>query len=282
MKSKEIEITPNILRQMQMIQLEMLVEVDRICRKYDIPYSIDGGTLLGAVRHKGFIPWDDDIDIIMLRADYEKFYLLSQKELDTERFFLQEERTDTYYYVGYPRIRRKHTIYQRAGHENMRYVSGVFIDLFILDNVPDNKILRPLHRFACFILRKMLWANSGKYIHSNFFVRVLCGLASLVPRSVIFKCFHMLKNACNQTETKLVRHMTHPYPNTKTCPYGMPRAFLDTFVELEFEGLRFKAVKNYVEYLTMLYGDYMVVPPLEKRKPHIHLTAFSPVSKENV
>ena len=75
-KNQEIELTPDILRQMQLIQLECLTELDRICRKHNIKYSIDGGTLLGAVRHRGFIPWDDDIDVIMERKEYERFFLV--------------------------------------------------------------------------------------------------------------------------------------------------------------------------------------------------------------
>lgn len=80
----EIEITPSVLRELQLIQLECLTELDRVCRENNINYSLDGGTLLGSVRHGGFIPWDDDIDIIMLREDYEKFFNICKTELDTD------------------------------------------------------------------------------------------------------------------------------------------------------------------------------------------------------
>ena len=88
------ELTDKEIKSIQRIQLEMLKEVDRLCRLEDIPYSIDGGTFLGAVRHQGFIPWDPDIDIIMLRGDYERFYRTAINNIDKSRFFLQEERTD--------------------------------------------------------------------------------------------------------------------------------------------------------------------------------------------
>lgn len=87
-----IELTKDILRQVQMIQLEMLEEVDRICKKCSIHYNIIAGTLLGAVRHKGYIPWDDDADIALLRPEYEKFRQVCKTELDTGRFYFQDHR----------------------------------------------------------------------------------------------------------------------------------------------------------------------------------------------
>lgn len=274
---EEIEITDDILKELQNIQFECLVELDRICRENNINYSLDGGTLLGAVRHKGFIPWDDDIDLIMLREDYEKFFEICKTELDTERFFLQEHRTDKFYNVGYPRIRRNNTVYQRAGHEHMKYHSGVFIDLFVLDNVPDNKLLRELHYFICFCNRKILWSKTGKKLAPTFLKRVWFSLVSLIPMDFAFKSNDLVALLCNKNESKLIRHNTHPYPNKKVCKYGIPKKLLTEFTTIEFEGKRFMAVKDYEKYLTMLYNDYMKLPPEEKQKPSIHLSGFKGV-----
>lgn len=271
---KEIEITDDILKQLQNIQLECLIELDRICKENNIKYSLDGGSLLGAVRHKGFIPWDDDIDLIMLRSDYERFFEICKKELDSDRFFLQEHRTDPHYCVGYPRIRRNGTVYQRAGHEHMKYHDGVFIDLFVLDNVPDNPLLRALHRYACFCIRKILWSKTGKKLAPTLLQRIWFSLVALIPSNFAFGCNDIIARTCNERKTKLIRHNTHPYPNPKICGYGIPSELLDEFTELEFEGRSFPAVKEYDKYLTMLYGDYMKLPPKEKQKPSIHLSAF--------
>jgi lipopolysaccharide cholinephosphotransferase len=276
-KFNEIEITPDILRQLQLIQLEMLLELDRVCRKHGIQYSLDGGTLLGAVRHKGFIHWDDDIDVIMIRCEYERFFDACKAELDQNRFFLQERRTDPEYRVGYTRIRRNNTVYRRAGHESLNYHGGVFIDIFILDNVPDNLLLRRLHRVLCFFNRKVLWSKSGRKIAKNAFWRGWYSIVSLIPASLAFAGNDMLAKKCNKKKTELVRHNTHPYPNPKVCGYGIPSELMNDFTELEFEGHKFMAVKQYDEYLTMLYGDYMELPPPEKQKPGIHLSAFEPV-----
>lgn len=273
-KYAEIEITPEILGQLQRIQLECLIEFDRVCRACGIDYSLDGGTLLGAVRHKGFIPWDDDIDIIMGRESYEAFFEACRTELDSRRFFLQEHRTDRYYTVGYPRLRRNHTIYKRSGHERLNYHGGVFIDIFVLDHVPDNKILRVLHRALCFCNRKILWSKGGKYIAKNPLWRLWYSIVALIPAGFAFSMNDALAKACNRRDTELIRHNTHTYPNPKVCGFGIPAELLDSYTEIEFEGHKFKAVAKYDEYLTMLYGDYMQLPPEEKRKPHIHLSEF--------
>ena len=162
MRSYEEHIVTNEeLKMIQKIDLEMLVEVDRICRKYRIQYSLDGGTLLGAVRHKGFIPWDDDADVIMLRKEYRKFQKACRKELDQSRFFLQDYQTDPEYRWGYAKIRRRNTEYIRLGQEHLKQKGGVCIDIFVADNVPDQKVVRKIHYFFCYCIRKTMYPLPG-------------------------------------------------------------------------------------------------------------------------
>ena len=150
------------LRELQMIEVEMLVEVDRICKKCGIKYCISAGTLLGAVRHKGFIPWDDDADVAFLRPEYEKFREACETELDHDRFYFQDYRNTKGYRWGYGKLRRKNTKFIRLHQEYMPYEQGVFIDIMPYDNVPDNILARKVHNFKCFMYRKCFWAPLGK------------------------------------------------------------------------------------------------------------------------
>jgi lipopolysaccharide cholinephosphotransferase len=111
-------------RKVQLIELEILLEVDRICRKNDIKYQLSGGTLLGAVRHQGFIPWDDDIDIIMLRNDYNKFIALCKIELNNS-YFLQIPETDDKTPSLYAKIRKNNTAYISYEYRNINYHHGI-------------------------------------------------------------------------------------------------------------------------------------------------------------
>ena len=125
--TENFEITKDVLEKLQKVELEMLIEVNRICRKNNINYSIMYGTLLGAVRNGGFIPWDDDCDVVFKRDEYEKFFEACKKDLDTSRFFLQEHRTDPYYLFGYSKLRRENTVFERTEEHKTtwRYFYGL-------------------------------------------------------------------------------------------------------------------------------------------------------------
>lgn len=248
---KEIEFTPEMLRSLQLIQLEILEELNRICVKHDIKYSLDGGTLLGAVRHGGFIPWDDDIDVIMLREEYEKFFEVCKTELDKERFFLQEHRTDPYYRVGYTRIRRKNTVYVRAGQENMKHVTGILIDIFVLDNSPTTFFMKYIHRALCFFFRKILWSATGKIVSESLLLRGIYAVLSLIPARFAFRGFDALAKYYNKKPSTLVKHYAMTYPMPKVNGFGTPRDLMDDYTWIEFEGKRFMAVKDYHRYLTL-------------------------------
>lgn len=264
-----IELDNKTLRQLQMIQLEMLEEVDRICKKCGIKYNIIAGTLLGAVRHGGYIPWDDDADVALLRPEYEKFRKACKTELDKTRFVFQDHRNTKGYRWGYGKIRRKNTLFLREFQEHMPYFQGVFIDVFPLDNVPDNYMLRSVHNFLCFGVRKFLWSEVGQYADKSIIKRKVYSLMAKVPAKAVFDFYAFLMVTGNCKRTDWVRILTFPTPNSE---YGYKRKWYESSVDTVFEGKVFSGIKNYDEYLSFKFGDYMELPPEEKRKVH-------PVSK---
>ncbi|MBR1862351.1 MAG: LicD family protein [Lachnospiraceae bacterium] len=265
---KALVLSTEDLEKLHSINLEMISEVDRICRKNHIEYSLDGGTLLGAVRHKGFIPWDDDADLIFTRHEYARFYRACKKELDASRFFLQDYRTDKHYRWGYAKLRRKNTEYVRVGQEHLKQKTGVFIDIFVVDNIPDGFLKRNLYYALNFCVRKALYAELGMKQSDSVFLRLWY---SLIYRSFSKDIFFNIRNrlafSANKHKTKLKSHYLYPYPSPET-KYGMPSECFEEYMDMEFEGKTFRVFKQYNRYLTLLYGDYMTPPPPEKRNFH--------------
>lgn len=260
-----IEINDEQLRQIQLTELEMLIEVDRICRKCGIHYNIIAGTLLGAVRHGGFIPWDDDADVALLRPEYEKFRLVCETELDASRFYFQDHRNTPGYRWGYGKIRRKGTLFLREHQEHMPYGQEIFIDIFPLDNVPDNYLLRCLHNFHCFCIRKALWSEVGKIADKSALLRMVYRLLSRIPLSSILSHYDEYVKTGNKMSTKMVRILTFPTPNTM---YGYERAWYENSGDILFEGKCFQGISDYDAYLSFKFGNYMTLPPIEQRKVH--------------
>ncbi len=252
------------LRKLQMIELEMLVEVDRICRENHIPYMMIGGTLLGAVRHEGFIPWDDDADLAMLRKDYDRFRKVCEKELDQERFYFQDAWNTEGYRWSYGKLRRKNTLFLREHQEHMPYEQGVFIDIFPVDGVPDNHILRAFNNFHCFCIRKVFWSEVGKYEDENMVKRILFSVISKIPREKTLAHYEKLIKKCNKKCTKKVRFVLQPLPNKG----GYMREWFEEQGDYIFEGSVLKGIKNYHDCLTYEFGSYMELPPVEERKVH--------------
>lgn len=260
-----INIDSTTLRQIQMIQLEMLIEVDRICKKHNIHYNIIAGTLLGAVRHGGYIPWDDDADVALLRPEYEKFRDICKTELDKKRFYFQDDRNTRGYRWGYGKIRRKNTLFLREHQEHMPYKQGIFIDVFPLDNVPDNYFIRSIQNFECFCVRKILWSKVGKVAEKNYWKRRIYRLLDNIPENSVRQYYHKMINRANANSTRMVRILLFPTPNNE---YGYYRCWYENSQDTVFEGKVFQGIKDYDSYLSFKFGNYMELPPMELRKVH--------------
>lgn len=260
-----IELDDVTLRQLQMIELEILTEIDRICRKNHIHYSLTGGTLLGAVRHGGFIPWDDDADISMLRSEYRKFQEVCKTDLDTERFYFQDIDNTRGYRWGYGKVRRKHTLFLRENQEDMPYEQGVFVDIFPRDGVPDGYIAGKMHAFACFVVRKTMWSSTGRTVAANRWEKAVYKALAAIPESAMKKVYKKLVKCSSNKNTELVRALTFPLPNKQK---GYKRNWYMKYMQLEFEGRKFMVQASYKDWLKSEFGDYMQLPPVEQRKTH--------------
>lgn len=269
MNSKVYTLPENELRSLQLVLLDMLVEVDNICKENNIRYCIIAGTLLGAVRHKGFIPWDDDIDIAMTRDEYKKFQEVCKTKLNTDTYFFQDNTTDPHYLWGWGRLRHLDSEFVRVGQEHLKMKTGIFLDIFPVDNVPDFPPMRGLFTAVCCLLRKILYSHVGKVSAKTRFLRIIYNILSLVPHEYVFKMLNKLQKY-NKKNTKYARKLTFPTP--KGRPYGYLKQWYTELDEIEFEGKVFPCIKEWDEYLTYKFGDYMTLP--DEKNRHWH-----PVSK---
>jgi lipopolysaccharide cholinephosphotransferase len=261
-------LTPEELRATQLVELDMLIEVDRICRGYGINYSLAGGTLLGAVRHKGFIPWDDDADIVLLREEYEKLAAVFPKASNNSKYYFQDSTNTVGYRWGFGKIRRKNSLWVRKDQEHLPFKQEISIDIFPLDKVPYGKMRAQIHNFQCFIIRKMMWSEVGKYTDKSHFVRFLLSLASKIPLRNVLEYYNRFAKKNNTDKNTLLRVLTFPTP--KGFTFEGKAEWYSEYTEMIFEGYNFRVMRGYIDYLKLKYGDYMVLPPESERKNSNH------------
>lgn len=259
------QISADELKQIQQIQLELICEVNRICKKHNIRFNMVGGTMLGAIRHKGYIPWDDDADIGFLREEYEKFREVCKTELDPEKYYMQDLRDTEGYRWGYGKLRRKGTKFIRFGQEFMPYEQGIFIDLMPFDNIPDVFVSRKIHKLQCFIFRKIFWSVVGSRNEKKKGIRVLYKILSKIPERFIIDRYQKFIDKNSKKETKQVRILTFPTPKKID---GYKREWYEDLQNYKFETYEFPGAKDYDGYLKVKYKNYMELPPVEKRKVH--------------
>ena len=247
------------LRKVQLKMLEILVEIDNLCRKNDICYWIDFGTLLGAVRHKGFIPWDDDLDIYVHEKDFDRFQKVCIEQLPDD-LFLQNEKTDPDSHMGngMVKVRDKNSLFIHDFDVFRKdYNKGVFIDVFMAKTYP--KMNQELMKY---LFSRIKFAYGFyKYNPELNLKNIVCFF--LYPFSFVFHMF-LIK----------IMSIGKPYligTTPESYTYGLFAKIEDVFPlqEIEFEGHGFMAPKKPDVCLRNVYGDYIQIPPPEQRRTHV-------------
>lgn len=278
MKFYKRELTSDELRRMQILELGMLAEFDRVCKKHNIKYTIVAGTLLGAVRHKGFIPWDDDADIGMLREEYDKFKAV-MCDLNPSICFFQDNTTDPAYRWGYGKLRRTGTEYVRVGQEHLKCKTGIFVDIFPMDDCPKSLISQMFQDFYCFCCRKILWSEVGRVVCSGFY-KIWYTILSKIPLQIPFRLLRIYTDRSNNNSDCLVRtlcytsvgklYFKHPFAQR----YGLPKRWFLDCVEYDFENIKLMGSRDYDEVLSFWFGDYMTLPPEDEREQHAPVSSI--------
>lgn len=260
----------NELRKLQLVETEIVADIDKICKEYNLTYYMIGGTLLGAVRHKGFIPWDDDIDLVMYRADYEKLIEIISKKY-SDKYFVQTFRSDEKYTRYIAKVRLNGTVMVESYLKNTEIHSGVYVDIFPLDHTKRSDGFELKLRGA--IVR---WLFAYKTVRheaqsSNSMVKKLVGkgfrwVTYCIPQEFVnwlfdYVCTKDNQSICDYT-TNFASHFKWKKQMFENSVYG-------NGCRLEFEGYMFNAPDEYLLILERLYGDsYMDLPPEDKRENH--------------
>lgn len=251
------------LRKLQLLELKILLELKHICEKHHIRYFLMGGTLLGAVRHQGFVPWDDDIDIGMIRSEYVKFLAICEDELSQE-YFLQTFESDNTYANSFAKLRLNGTQYYEPDTNNKLYHNGIFIDIFPFDHIQNNGLSRKIHRFKLMALTSMCARKCGYRTNPSTLKEKVFNLSC----QCLSKVFSKTRVVKMRENSFLKYNKTDTDQCINSLLYCYPLDIFDHFSELEFEGIKFPVPAGYKTYLECTYGDYMSLPPENKRIRH--------------
>ncbi len=263
----------NWLDKLHKEELRILDEFDRICKENNLRYFLSGGTLIGAVRHKGFIPWDDDIDVAMPRADYEKFIECCKKDLG-EEFYLDAFEVNKKAFRLYAKLKLKNTLFVENYVKNIQTIDhGIFIDIFPYDNIDEaySKDHLAKENFRQNVTKLVNLKSGMKNYLSEyrkthrllmFFVDIFL---KICPRKLLLSIEKKKISANKNDNAKYMSNMTGGLSLEKETHLKT-----DVFptVDLEFEGKKYCCPKEYDMILTKIYGDYMTLPPVEKRVTH--------------
>lgn len=258
------------LEEIKKVQLDILIYVDKICRDNNIEYSLAYGTLIGAIRHKGFIPWDDDIDIILKRSEYNKLLdILYSEENGKYKVFSPK---DEGYFYPYAKVSDLSTIIREKNWPDYKDL-GVNIDIFPIDFVPDGEEKAYYDRMQQYVRCLHNCLTDIAYVHKN-------KIASLVKRMCRFREVKKCRRKSEWYWKDKIEQLTHIKESHNIacivdgdyCLWS--KDLLEDYIDIKFENSTFKASKYYDEMLREYYGDYMQLLPIEERVSNHDFVAY--------
>lgn len=266
MSNIKVQIDSETLRKAHNCMTEILCEIDRVCQKHNIKWWIEDGTLLGALRHKGFIPWDDDCDIGMMREDYEKFVQNAINDLSDD-FIFQARGIDPLYTRRLPKVRKKGTkLVEHDEDFNEKYFQGIFVDIFVWDYFYTWE--QPFSRF--FNIMPRIRTRRKQYPKHSL-KRILHGIITAIPYAIhrglelIYLGFRFfIRKNKSLPFISYEAQMSNELFFKNEILFPLRRDYV-------FENQFFPVPNNPEQYLTEMYGDYMKLPPLDERRTHARL-----------
>lgn len=253
------------LKHLQQVDLKILKDFIQICEDNNLTYFIYFGSLIGAIRHQGFIPWDDDIDVVMFREDFEKLNQILEKDVNEEYIFFNVLNEDTYHY-NWGRLLLKNTLFKEWWGDQVDYTPHIFIDIFILDNIPNNKFKRFIHRWTCYCLN--LLSTHAIIKHEN-----TSKIKKIIQQSIYYTVKilpispYTLKKKCVKAFTKYQYEDCEEvcdFPSSGVMPVSFKTDWFP-IKKAKFEDIEVNIPNNYDKILKMDYGNYMELPPEETR-----------------
>ena len=264
-----------MIKKVQQANLKILLEVDRICKKHNIKYLLDAGTLIGAVRHKGFIPWDDDVDLAFPRKDYEKFLAVAKDELPEEiKLYRPSDIGGGKAFFDFtPKLvymnSRKHFETEESNYYD-NIPNKICVDLFVLDEITEKTLARKLHILKMYIIYGMAMGHRYSLDYSKYKgvqklqVMVLATLGKMFSMKTIYKMERKAATRYNGSGSELLYWSNYEPGYTHMT---IPKSGSYNTMDMEFEGHMLSVPVNYDGVLKVVYGDYMTLPPEEQRVP---------------
>ena len=270
------EYNPKTLKHLQDVYLMMLKDFIKVCDENQIEYYLDGGSALGAVRHQGFIPWDDDIDIILFRDEYNRLIEILEK-LPQDKYELLSSENKKCYCRLHSQWNLKGTKTEAYYDMNTDFTLGICLDIFVLDNIPNDGLRKKIFSIKQTLIRKLIWSyeitNSEAYISKN---KERMGKIL----KIIFKIFRINFTKIKKINNNFIEKYSENVCNLSTTYelVSIPKNIFHPPKKVKFEDVEVNIPNDYDKYLKIIYGDnYMEIPPKEDRYNHIYNTVdFGP------